>query len=857
MTNRFWLLGEWVRTITRGAGRRAWTKAPVLVLAALALFASAACGRLGSSGSGDGLLAGKHPHRVQGVTAVERINDGQVPRVGTDWNSNRTAVFGTNAYVEYDLGAPERIVAAALLADNNDTYEILGSLDGTSFQTLWTASGVSGAGMRWRTVPELDASARYVRLKPGRGGDSSLSVGELVLYSEPPESLPPSLREVSAVPSGLAYRSALLVFATALGACVAFMFRGAPLYWNGLFLVLVVAAGVPLVRAFQEAWPIEALEVSMTRGVVAAVAALVALRETFGPRRFAPLPAVTVGTLSVAALVAVAAFYNLGRPQFWDARENRPSVVHNYDMRVYYPVAKYFAELRYDGLYLASTATYAEETGGIDRPSMQRVELRDLRDHRMRRVPDVRNEILAIKDRFTPERWAELKEDMRYFWETMGPRAYLGSMVDHGGNATPFWLAITHLMFAKTTASNSVLLWAGALDPLMLVGLFIAIWRSFGVRTALVSMVIFGANDFYMFGSNWAGATLRHDWMVYLGLGACAFKTERYKLGGALLALSALIRAFPAITLIALVVPVAWYVFERTKKDGKLPGLSDVVSAHRWFVQAALGATIAVVSAVLFSSLVLGFDAWPLWVQKISSFTSDPHVNHVSLLTVTSGSEGNQVMVRNSRMPFHLGAIAVYLVLALWLARRAKPHQVALLGMMMMPVLMYPANYYIHFIFVLAMLVDERPRGSVPRLDQHAGKVWVILLGLCAAQYFTVKEKDMEVHFYNASVLLMAALLFVLVVLLKRSLEEHGGLSLLAADGVAFAPGALPDSEPAAPQAEAASEGESSNAATVPQRDDTEDAAEPGTERSIAESSEGANPAPVEQGEAADVEPKS
>ena len=99
---------------------------------------------------------------------------------------------------------------------------------------------------------------------------------------------------------------------------------------------------------------------------------------------------------------------------------------------------------------------------------------------------------------------------------------------------------------------------------------------------------------------------------------------------------------------------------------------------------------------------------------------------------------------------------------------------------------------------------------------------------------------------------------FALLVLLKRSLEEHGGLSWLAADGVAFAPGALPDSsESAAPQAEAAGEGESSNAASAPPRDETEDRAEPGTERSLAASSAGANPAPAEQVETADDERKS
>jgi len=90
---------------------------------------------------------------------------------------------------------------------------------------------------------------------------------------------------------------------------------------------------------------------------------------------------------------------------------------------------------------------------------------------------------------------------------------------------------------------------------------------------------------------------------------------------------------------------------------------------------------------------------------------------------------------------------------------------------MMMPVTMYPANYYMHFIFLLPLLVSDPSRlsGRFPR--EAAGKVWATLLLICAAQYFTVREADLAVHFYNASVILMAGLLAVLVVLLPRDRE--------------------------------------------------------------------------------------
>jgi hypothetical protein len=167
----------------------------------------------------------------------------------------------------------------------------------------------------------------------------------------------------------------------------------------------------------------------------------------------------------------------------------------------------------------------------------------------------------------------------------------------------------------------------------------------------------------------------------------------------------------------------------------------------------------------------MGMDAWPLWVKKISSFTDSPHVNHISLLTVVAGSEGRQAEVLGQRVIVYYACMAAYFGLATWIAARAKPHQVALLALMMMPVVMYPANYYMHFIFLLPLLVAD-PLGIKERFSREAaGKAWAILLLICAAQYFTVREADLAVHFYNASILLMAGLFAVLFVLLPRDKE--------------------------------------------------------------------------------------
>src|SRR5690606_10471128 len=61
--------------------------------------------------------------------------------------------------------------------------------------------------------------------------------------------------------------------------------------------------------------------------------------------------------------------------------------------------------------------------------------------------------------------------------------------------------------------------------------------------------------------------------------------------------------------------------------------------------------------------------------------------------------------------------------------------------------------------------------------------LWVggLLLGMCAAQYFTVLETDRGIHFYMASVLLFATLTGTLIVLVRKTLAglpavAHGGV---------------------------------------------------------------------------------
>jgi hypothetical protein len=574
--------------------------------------------------------------------------------------------------------------------------------------------------------------------------------------------------------------------------------------------------GWQLWHGLSDAWPPGQREISLLRGVVGAVSAVVVARELFLPRALGWLKEklfgaerrgpvwlaeswCSLGTLAVSGVLALATFGNLGHPQFWDHKLEQPSRVHNFDMRVYFPIAKYFKELQYDGLYQASVMAYVDDTPGMTLDSVGHVTMRNLKTHQMDRTRDVEPEIRAVKARFSPERWREFVRDMRYFRETMGIRDYLGSMHDHGGNATPVWFTVAHLIFMKTQATNGVLLLGALLDPLLLIAAFIAIGRVFGLRTMLLSMVVFGANDYYMFGSNWFGATLRHDWMAYLGLGACALKREKWMLGGALLAWSAMIRAFPALALAAVVVPGVFWVSEHRRTTKKFPTLRVLWEKQQPVIQTLLGAGLCVVAWFAISTAVLGFSAWVQWLHKAYLLATGPHVNHVSLRALMAYDprytfEGLQKMpppdtadwgvwqerVFFARRGAFAAVVVVFVALVASASSRRKLEQAAILGLTLIPIVFYPANYYAHFVYLLPLLVVEKPWKSEAPATPAGGVVWIAVAAMCAVQYFTVLEKDLDMHFNYASLILVLTLATVLVSLV---LEDYFLYSRVATAG--------------------------------------------------------------------------
>jgi len=576
----------------------------------------------------------------------------------------------------------------------------------------------------------------------------------------------------------------------------------------GLGTLFVLAVAAVTFDAVNSAWPLGSREVSCVRATAGAIALLAVWRSSISTARFAAHRWVVTASLATSALLAFASFYNLGRPQFLNHAENRPEFVHTYDMRVYQPFAKYFKELQYDGVYLASVQAYAEDEYAGSLEPLAQTEVRGLRDHQSRKVSEINPEIRAIRQRFTPERWAALKKDLHYFQTVMGPE-YLSTLTDHGANATPVWVFFARILLAHTEASERSLTLAALADGVLLVLMAIAIWRSFGLWPMLLSLTVFGANDLYMFSTNWSGATLRHDWLALLGFAACALKRGRWSVAGVCLGLSAMIRAFPAAALLGLPLPALWWAFEYFRREQRLPPWKLFIAEHRDAIRVVSAALITMALAVLVTGYLYSFSSWAHWWEKVTLLNREGSLNEVSLRALVAGTDTNAMRALAERRPIHLVAILSCVATVVVLARRRPLHEAMLLGLPLALVFWNPANYYSHLIFLLVLLGSEAVSHGGPSAaaaDTVSSKWeplkvplhWVAapLLALCVAGYWSAPDPDLERHFQDETLILFVALGWLYFTLLRHG---PGLAALLGPKASPASPAPSSQPEPSTP----------------------------------------------------------
>lgn len=439
---------------------------------------------------------------------------------------------------------------------------------------------------------------------------------------------------------------------------------------------------------------------------------------------------------------------------------------HRWDQYHYYMGAKYFPEMGYDGLY--KCGVIAEDEIGTVSNNDERlgpVGIYEMRKEVHASDKKIRNlggdnllipvtEILAhpevCKAPFSPERWAEYKEDVRFF-RIASDKAYWEDMQkDHGFNPPPVW-TILGRFFAELAPAGSIhldcvyLQLLAGLDIIYTFGVFAALFWAFGWRVTAVGAIFWGCQS--SAPAFWTqGAFLRQDWLFFLVLAACLTRKRCFKLAGASMVYAGLLRVFPGLAVIGWLTVAGFYIARHrrmarphvqmliggTAAAAVLLPLSLIASGAP-----SLGAAITKPMA----SLVAGKDAYKQFYEHtLEVHDRTPLTNHMGLRVLISHDVGSDATsgrmkytkdvkladpfeiwkrMRNERYAKYRGIayaiVAASLAFFVYVMRRVKSMWIAqCLGQLFIILLSQLTCYYYTFLLLTAPLTRVKRGLEVP-----------------------------------------------------------------------------------------------------------------------------------------------
>lgn len=697
------------------------------------------------------LLAAKRPSRRSNAKHTIRLTNDRMARDGSTWNGEHSALLeGSKAFVEFDLGKPTGITALFFQGDNNDTYQVEGSLDRRTWSPIWTVPTHPQTGLQTRLSQGLDHTARYLRLGKAEG-DNAYSVGEFQAYCQQPALWPPPVTELDPEDSksGKITRKMRLAWnktGIAVLGLVAFLgLFGVRRRWPKPLLTASLAAtgslGVLIFAtrvengSFTSTWVV----LSMVMFAVAGGWFLWCAARHRQGQPYAKF--VERGVL--VALIAASAVSWMNYGTFHGSR-----VVHYWDSFHYYIGGKYFRENRYHLIYQCSAIAEVDDGRRSEFDDRQ---IRDLRDNSLGAAEPHLDRDEECRAAFTPERWAAYRQDLRLFRSFMG-KSWWGKMFkDHGFNASPVWIMTGNLitnvgwdeglpppelanapsnMRGKNAAQRkeirerfkldkdafeSRIQRIAMFDGALYIGIFAFIFWAFGLKATALAMLIWGCG--YPWAYFWTGGSFgRVPWLFMSVAGTCFMARGYQMLGGFGITWAMLLRVFPGALIGGVSVKIAWNIIRHR----------TITVPHRKLI---LGCTLGLVVLVGASLPVVGgFDAYKEFVGNSFKHKGTPLTNNMGLPTLLSYSpSGTARRTRDntlddpfavwkvkrqetleSRKILHYAMLLLFLGMLGYAGRSLEDWELTALSTILIVGIFELTCYYYNFVVLLAPLALRR-----------------------------------------------------------------------------------------------------------------------------------------------------
>ena len=301
---------------------------------------------------------------------------------------------------------------------------------------------------------------------------------------------------------------------------------------------------------------------------------------------------------SKRAAVVLTALISLGWVYTGTSRNELP-LVHHWEQFHFYLGSKYQKEIGSLNLYKAAILADRESAHVLDRVERTR----DLTNFDEIPVSQALANAAEVRGRFSDERWEEFKRD----WVAMtriSPIDWSRAMLDHGNSNSPAWamFAVPITKLIPITREGQALI--GWLDMLLMLGLWLVVWQTFGHRIASIGLFMWAVPPIVF--DYLAGSFLRWDWLFAIGLAACMVKQKRYALAGGFFGFAVATKLFPlffgvALGLRALLV---WRESKQFKPE---------------YVQFLKGTLIVGAASVIISSVMFGPGAWKEYAERIQT----------------------------------------------------------------------------------------------------------------------------------------------------------------------------------------------------------------------------------------------